>query len=444
MEAPQQMRRNSAASRAVAAASAHAALQLTPSPSPLLSRAQLNRDVPKLRKVDPRIFDEDIPEAIALTSSVVELQKRLSDLRPVEKKTNTIACLPRVLVQLIAGFVADNDVRSCASLCVVNRVFYAASLHLIRSVTLVPDVVSLERLSNPGAASSLAKFFDRSGRGQHIEAFTLVRPKHVYSLPAAVKGPEIHAQDLSRLVSQLPHLTFLDVRGITHRGFTPWCDHFLADVASACPKLRALRVGPVYLTTWEPGWWSALSELEEFTVGSRREDSVWTGGSGVPVTLPEDFFTMLRTLPLAARVKVWAPLAPTSFTALVMPTTPIPTLQHLSINAAGNTDHKPLEEAAKEAEAKEAAPAKGGAKGAKGAAKQQEASEGPRPTLPGLRSVVLCDIRDRPEFAVELMIRLMALAPGIEHWNVTNTQRTAPGKAPAVVATRGRGKLAQS
>jgi hypothetical protein len=440
MEKP--MRRNSAAGRGVNAAN-QSALLVTPSPSPLIALTQpLKASLPVIKRIDPRIFEADV-DTEESPSRVLELRKRLAELQPVVPTPNSLGRLSSRAMAIIAEFAATDDVKAVITLSRVCRALYIASLHVLSTVMLCPDVVTIAQLSRPGAMASLAQFFAATGRGQHVLSLTIMRPKYVYSLPNTVKGPEVHATDLARVVMQLRHLTYLDVRGVVHRCWAQWCDRLLADLPGACPKLRVLRIGAAYLATWEPGWWAGLPSLEELIVGSRREDAIWAVGSPatLPATLPDDLFVMLRTAPLQ-RLKIWIPLVASSFTGLLLPTQPVTHLQHITVNATGNTELKPLDDAAaREAEtAKETQPAKGAAgKGGKATAKaQDDAASGPKVMFPALSSVTLSDVKERPEFAVELMVKMMPMAPAVQHWNVANSHRNAPGRAPPVQAGRGR------
>jgi hypothetical protein len=245
----------------------------------------------------------------------------------------------------------------------------------------------------------------------------------------------------------MPRLVILDVRGLTYRGWTPWCDHFLLDVAARCSRLQVLRVGAAFVRSWEPQWWAPLTELKEFVVGSRREDTEWHDGLWTPIgtagapppppfALHEDFYTMLRTLPIKT-LKVWVPLAPASFTALIFPTAAFATLVHVSVNAEGNTHHRPIDEPAKE-EPKETAPAKG-----KANAKAKQALEDvpavPKVLFPALVTVGIADIKERPDFVGEVMIKFATTAPNVAHWNVSNTHRNGPNNIAPVVVAKVRG-----
>lgn len=463
------MRRSSAAGRAVNAAVGSAVLPLSASLSPLIrlddSIKALAAAAPVIKRIDVSIFESD-PSYEGKPSTILELGAQLEALQPKVVKPDLLTALPRKVLVLIASFVAQDDARASVKLSTVCRAFYQASVAVLRTLVLCPAVVSIDALSRHGALASLAAFLSAPFRGQHLQSLTFVAPNSVYALPHTTKGPVINAADLTRVLKQLPRLTYLDVRGVVLRAWTPWSDPFLADMHRHCPKLKVLRMGVGQLSSWEPGWWQQLTSLSDFVVGSRREDASWalpvvqsttpvvaapsapsspikgevvTAPASPAIALPDDFFVMLRTLPSLRVVKVWAPLTAQSATALLLPTVAIPNVSHLTVNLEGNCHIKPLEEPAPAKEDPKDAPKGGAAKGAKTAAKQQEeAPASAKVMFPALQSVTICDVKERPELTAELMVKFATTAPHVEHWNITNTHRNAPGKALPPQPVKGR------
>lgn len=438
--APKPMRRNSAAGRAVAAATSQAALTLTPSPSPLLRTTESGVTAPpKIQRLTADAFTDAKPPS---PTRIAALRKAVEDGKPQPVPQNALAPLPLDVLRIVASFCGANDVALATTFGKVCRAFYAASLSVVSHVTLVPDATSVDRIARTGAGSSLAQFVATEKRGQHITTLRAVNPRTVYAMSNSLPGPSLHFQDISRTVFCLPHLTHLDIRGVKWRSYTAWCDHFLVDLAASCPELQSLKCGSIFLTSWESQWWANLTALRELVIGSRREDGIWLDGPAVAAgaaVLPDDFLVMMRTLALSV-VKLWCPLQTASFNQLIAPTAAFPHTAHLTINAEGNTHHKPNEDLAAKDEAKDATPAPKGKDKAAKAKQQDDTPAVPKVAYPALVSATVCDARERPEFVVELMAKFAVIAPTVVHWNVSNTHRNAPGKAPPPAAGKGRAR----
>ena len=428
---PGRVRRASAAGRATAAVAAES-FPLSLSPSPLLRvNADLGGVKPKPVKLTrPALVGKSAPAAVSSpktpppsTTGIAELKRVLDSSTEKPQLPNTSAPLSADALRNIFTFVSDKPrgLRHVATTC---RKWYNASFPTLESLTLIPENTTIERLSGVGSLSPLIDYLSVATRGQHLKRLLVMRPDWVYQLPHTTFGPTVGLQALSALLINLPQLTELDVRGIQLRNYAPWCDHFLTDLAVHCPKIESLSVGAQFVRNWETQWWAPLTHMKKFVVGSRREDVDWH--SNKPLTLSDDFFVMLRGSPALKCIKVWCALQTPSFTQLLIPSTSFPNLVHLSVNAQGNTQLKPFEETVPEI--KEVA-SKKDVKGGK--AKAQEEPPQLRVGFPVLTSLVVADVKERPEFATELLVRLSTSAPQLQHFNVVNSHRTGPGKVVA-------------
>ena len=535
--------RRSSAARAVQAANDAFPVALSPSPllkpipttgpvgSPLYHCTTAPRP-PSLKKIAAALQAAEVDRG-GLTTGVTDLLRDIDAHQPRPRPVNHTALFSLAQLRLILSFVGNTfcQLRCCALSC---RRFQAACYGAVTEVCAVPvETRQVDVLSKRGTMCHFAQLLETHRHGQHLTSVQIVDGAFASAnkLGPGVLGPHLHSFDLCRAIVQLPRMTTLDIRGVVLRDYVPWSDHFLSDVATSCSALRVLRIGCQFVRQWEVGWWAPLTQLKEFVIGSRREDSEWLeetvvhrlaappsaaaapapnsgglsaalaagGGSTTAaglfpappgpaataatptattttmdvappaVALPwtDDGFSMLRVLPITV-AKLWFPLPPSALThGFLAPTTSaFPSLVHLTLNLAGNHGTKLFDDppaagadggtgaggagskekkAAPDAKAKAAGgkgdPADAGganAGGKGGAAASTGAASVP---YPALKSLTLCDVKERPEAISEVMARFPQLAPQWSNLSVTNTNRQLP-KPPAPVDAKGRGPRA--
>lgn len=426
--------RRTSASRAVAAVQETFPIIL--SPSPLLRLEALPTGKPK--PITRYRSVKELEAAFTRPDPLATEQARLAEFHTIVKGRTTLLSLADDALGLVYRFLGDNS-RHFTPLSRVCKRMYHLSFGLETSVTLVPTLVSAESLSRPGSMHSLALHLGRYTRGPYVESFSILDSKAVAQLPRTLMGPEISKIGLQCVLANTQHLLRLDVRGVLLRDHSPVTDRFLADLHVVCPQLEQLRVGVSLARCWEVGWWGKLPHLKEFVVGSRREDVDWADSS--PLALHEDAFAMLRSPHHTWRaVKFWCQLVPASFQQLVNPSISFPELRHLAVNATGNTSTRPLEDLSS------VSAADGGAAGDKKKADAKSAKKGAaedtqvlRCPFPTLESFTVADVAERPDFASELAAKLLVTAPNLSTFNITNTHRNAPTKAPPATGKPKRG-----
>lgn len=326
--------------------------------------------------------------------------------------------LPLWIKQLIASFVGGT-LADCEGLLATSRDWRQATCGVVTSISVVPDAFPLGILEQANFAHFMAHL--QSTHGPSVRRLSLVDSTSVFSLPQTALGPIIHVQSLLSIAACVPSLQVLDVRGVVLGQHSTVSDLFLSSLHQFCPSLRVLKVGSPLIQNWEPCWWVRLPVLCEFVVGSQREDVDWENSQ--PINLHADFFNMLHSpLHFWRSVKLWVRLARPSFRALVLPLHPLPRVAHLTLNAFGNTDVKPLE--ATVSDAREGDKKKPHEKPSKKAATEEVTV--PKGQFPALTSFTVADIGDRPEFAIELMTKLLSQAPSFKDFNVVCTHRLAP------------------
>lgn len=393
------------------------------SASPLIRQGALPTGKPK--PVVRYASEAAMFAAAARPDPLAAEQLRLSEFYTIVKGRTTLLSLPDSTLRAVFQFCGAT-LKDLLPLTRVCKRFSYVTFDLETNVTLIPSLVTVESLSKTGTMASLAKHLGKNTRGPHIESLSIIDSKTVFTLSRQTIGPVISKLGLQSVLVHTPALVQLDVRGVVFRDHSPITDHFLADLVTLCPKLEVLKIGAALARCWDPQWWSKMHQMTEFVVGSRREDADWSDPS--PLQLHEDVFAMLRSTAHKWRAaKFWCALHSASFQQLVSPAAPFAELRHLSINAVGNTSFKPLEDLSNVADTTGADKKKADAKGKKGAA---EENVGPKFAFPVLESFCVADVHERPEFASELAAKLTLLAPQFTYFNVTNTHRNAPTKAP--------------
>jgi hypothetical protein len=429
--------RRTSASRAVAAVQESFPIML--SPSPLLRTERLPSGKPKA--ITRYHSLEALAAAYKRPDPLAAEQFRLAEFHTIVKGRTTLLSLSDDALSVVFRFLGDTSRDFMPLSCVCKRTYHL-SFGLETAVTLVPTLVTPEVLSRPGSMHSLALHLGRYTRGPYVESFSIVDSKAVAQLPRSLTGPVISKIGLQCVLANTQHLLRLDIRGVVLRDHSPVTDRFLADLNVVCPQLEQLRVGVALARCWEVGWWSKLPNLKEFVVGSRREDVDWLDPA--PIALHDDVFVMLRS-PVHhwKAVKFWCNMAPLSFQQLVNPSVAFQELRHLAVNATGNCSSRPLDDLSS------VAAGDGGAAGDKKKADSKGAKKGAlddtqvlRCPFPVLESFTVADITERPDFASELAAKLMVTAPNLATFNITNTHRNAPTKAPPATGKPKRGGAA--
>eukprot|EP00758_Cryptobia_borreli_P004166 Tbor_TRINITY_DN4220_c1_g1::TRINITY_DN4220_c1_g1_i1::g.24006::m.24006 len=347
------------------------------------------------------------------------------------------AQLPLSVVELILSYVGDNP-NDLLSIGATNRAWERGTFSVVDTVCITPHCVSFEKAEDPKVLDSLFKYYVYQRRGQYVSKVTFVDNRELIHFPQSYKGPSVSTLSISRLINCFKYLNYLDIRGVFISDFIPCNDVFLSTLHLKVPALRVLKIGAQFIRNWQPLWWTRMPYLSEIVIGSRREDADWTAPS-TPVTLHDDFFTMLRSpAHVWDSLKVWVPITELSFSALVLPSLPFLKLYNLCVNAIGNVHIKPLEDVSPQAEhygredKRKGTGEKGGKKHPSGQILQDQihVSMG---LFPVLLSFTVADVDARPEFSVELMSKLSHVAPALLHFNVANTHRASPTHIEPVV-----------
>jgi hypothetical protein len=354
-----------------------------------------------------------------------DIRAELAAFSPEARAVNHLFRASNDILQRIVSFVGNN-LRTTVYISNSCRRLYYLCFEAIRSVTLVPDLMSVEQASRVGALASFAAHVSKDTRGQHIDSLSIMGSRAVYNLPRATLGPSMTSVGLQTVLNNVPYLTKLDVRGVVFRSHAVAADHFLADLRFTVANLKTLKIGPRLARSWEAGWWAKLPQLTEFVIGSRREDIDWHDQTALG--LPDDFMAMLRSPHHRwESVKIWCSVTPYVVQNLLLPAQPFAELCSFAINVVGNTAVKPLEDPPVGEVTTMAAD-----KGKKADPKSKGKEEGGQALrsshlYPKLIGCTIVDTHERPEFASEVFMKLCATAPNFRHFAVVNTSRAAPG-----------------
>ena len=359
-----------------------------------------------------------------IEGSIAVLKRQRDALLPSPIVCNETSRFTDRILTSIFEFVAA-DLKGAAPLCAVCRRWYSCTFGLVRSIVLIPDQVLASRMCE-AVLSSLTLSLKSNARGRNVRSFSITNNTAVYSLRSDVPGPAVLYRALHSVLGTLPSLVSLDLRGIDLQGWRSWQDTLLSSLQRYTPQLESLKIGPQLIGGWESAWWSALP-LTEFVVGSRREDVDSIEPLSL-LSLPEDFFTMIRSPSHGWKtVKLWTRLQRAAFNALLFPSAPFPKLQHLSVNVHGNSQSV--------LERKEEVVVEDKKKPVDKKGKSMEA-DALKVLFPALCSVALSEVGDGL-FCAHYSTYLAVQAPQLKYFTVTNSHTQAPCRpTPPPVKTR--------
>ncbi|KAL7709460.1 hypothetical protein N2W54_005813 [Lotmaria passim] len=480
------------ANRAVAALQSASGAVTSASPVITLSRPR-HRAAPVTRYSS---FDA-LCQAQQKTDENAALREELAHKLPQLTPRNDVAALGEQvtvrILELLNPLSADAAAFGETCRAVRESLLRASD---VTSVVLVPSMVSASALATEETVRrALHSFF--TARGGEVRQLVIQRVDETTTAASQAQASSplcLPAPWMLQLVSQMPYLTELDLRHVrwNESGGSQVLQHLFSDLHIATAgTLQALRVDAETMQYWAPGWWHRHVNLRTLVVGSRctfastsnndnnnsigsisapSSSSSSTSSAAFQLELPADYYTLMREEGRHWQLELWCPLTAHSLqqlcTAAAAAGVSFASVEELLLNVRHN------ERVCASAEHGGTAGAAGGGNTASavaaGGAEATSASEAPpdaRPsvkgkkapavvevpevlvTYPRLHTVTVVDVGDRPEAAAEVYQAMMALAPGLRHFNVCDTMvigaaTAAVGATAATAATAegGRGE----
>ncbi|CCW60168.1 unnamed protein product [Phytomonas sp. EM1] len=362
----------------------------------------------------------------------IALRRELEALQKVPKPRDDFAVLSDAIIEGILRCyeaTAPAVVQLAATCHRLRRL--SLSLVVLEGVCVVPEMIPYARLASLDRVvrGSLMQYLGNPGRRARMRRLGLVNLKQFPPLLTKSALPWLNPIAALQLVAQLPHLSFLDLRGVRWRRSAETSlglQHFLEDLHLVAPSLAVLKVDAELLGSWAAGWWHWHPHLHTLVVGSRAGEGARQAAPAI--TLPADLFTMLGGpdggLPRRWTLKVWDPLSVESLKQLLMPDEPLSQLQVLLVNFLGNCASVEGKERTARVFSDAILIDTMQSKTSKTKRATSPGMEAADPVLfPSLESITIVEVEEYSLVAVGVFARLLVTAPNLVNFNICNPIR---------------------